>query len=470
MQNLYTISVETGYQLLSKISPFSAWSHFQIIQKNQWLPFEQLSAIRWEKLKKLLTFCHEHIPFYKKLWEEHSVDPRSFTSVQDMVNLPIVTKDLLTEARISGKFLIDRVGKYEMSTTSGTTGTSFKVPFTFSDFQKKYANHLRQVYASGWRLGMKSATLHYSGHSQFKGKYDNRTTAREPYFRLRETALKLAHRRLVLTPYFEKATGNETLVEQWYRQLIRYAPYMFEIMDVNILMLKEYIEKNALPPLNIPKTFLLATLNPNLKKSIEKLFNTEIFDRYSPHEIEGVAFSCSTHQGMHMAIDSYHIEFLDEHNKSLNPQETGYIVITDLDNYLMPLIRYKIGDLGHYFEGMCPCGRGLPLMGEIDGRAHDQLVLTNGKKIPPVKIISSLQDEPALHLFQIIQHTVNRIIINIIPHYTGFSSATPEKVKSKVEKLLGTEEKISVNVVDSIELEPNGKCSFVKRFDKNRDH
>ena len=107
-------------------------------------------------------------------------------------------------------------------------------------------------------------------------------------------------------------------------------------------------------------------------------------------------------------------------------------------------------------------------MGEIDGRAHDQLVLTNGRKVPPFKIISSLQDEPAIHLFQVIQYADNRIAVNIVPHHSRFLPATPEKVKNNLEKILGEKERISVNVVKAIELESNGKCCFVKKADAKR--
>ena len=296
MLSPYTFIIETGYKLLAGISPCNAWSHFQELQANQLLSYEQLCGIRWNRLKKLLHFSYENIPFYCNLWKAHGVDPRKFTAEKDMVNLPVVSKRELAEAQKNDEFLLSKRGRYEMTHTSGTTGERFQVPFTFAGFQKKYANHLRQVYASGWRLGMKSATLHYSGHPQFKGKYSGRPEDREPFLTLRETALSCAHRRLVLTPYYETALGNEAFPEEWYRQLKRYSPYLFETMDFNLPLLREYMERKGLPRLSIPKTYVLGTYSSSLRKSLEDFFNTEIFDRYSPHEIEGVAFACHVHK------------------------------------------------------------------------------------------------------------------------------------------------------------------------------
>lgn len=449
--------------MLASISPCNVWSHFQKLQSNQWLSYNQLSEIRWNKLKQLIDFSYEHIPFYRRIWKDYGVNPTVFTSERDMVRLPVVTKQEIAEAQKKDEFLLSKKGKYEMAHTSGTTGERFQVPFTFSGFQKKYANHLRQVYASGWRLGMKSATLHYSGHSQFRGKYSGRAEDKEPFVTFRESALSVAHRRRVLTPYYETSSGNDMFTREWYEELRSYEPYMFETMDFNLPVLKEYIERNNLSHLSLPKTFVLGTYSSTLRRSLEEFFNTEIFDRYSPHEIEGVAFSCHVHKGMHMAIDSYHIEFLDAYQQPVGHEETGFITVTDLDNYLLPLIRYQVGDVGHYYEDMCLCGRGFPLMGEIDGRARDLFILKNGSMVAPSKIAAVLQDELAISLFQVIQTKNNDILVTIVPHKKLYTAIVTERIQRRLTELLGNDEKIIITPAEHIDLETNGKCCFVKR-------
>jgi phenylacetate-CoA ligase len=459
----YSFFVETGYQLLATISPLNAWSHFKELQSNQWLPYDQLAEIRWEKLKRLLLYAYEHIPFYRQLWKSCGVNPHKFTSINDMQGMPVITKKELKVAQDNDEFLLSKKKGYEYAFTSGTTGERFKVPFSFSGFQKKYANHLRQIYASGWRLGMKSATLHYSGHSQFKGKYSGRHDDREPFMNFRETALGLAHRRRVLTPYFETFSGNDIFPRQWYDELKVYKPYLFETMDFNLLVLKDYIDRNNMEKLSIPIIYVLGTYSLALRNAMEKFFNAELFNRYSPHEIEGVAFACHEHKGMHMAIDSYHIEFLNSHNQPVSPEETGFITITDLDNYVLPLIRYQVGDLGHYYAGRCRCGRGLPLMGDIDGRARDLFTLKNGETIAPAKIAAVLQDESAVRLFQIVQSIEGTITVSIVPNKTLFTDTAEERIKHRLNVLLGKDEKIIIVKAEHIELEKNGKCCFVKR-------
>lgn len=128
----------------------------------------------------------------------------------------------------------------------------------------------------------------------------------------------------------------------------------------------------------------------------------------------------------------------------------------------MPLIRYKIGDLGHYYEGLCGCGRGLPLMGEIDGRTRDRMIFKNGKKIPPSDITRLLQDEPSIRFFQVLQNNDDTITVNIVPHDTLFSRTVAENIKNTLQQVLGRDKNIAIVPVKNIKLETNGKYSFVK--------
>ncbi len=439
----YTAAVEMGYTLLALFTPYKAWAHFRGLQKSQWLSPEDARALRWARLQAILRHSRQNIPFYRQLWQAHGVDPRRFDSEKDLVDLPIVTKELLSEAQRNDLFLLSKRRDYQLAHTSGTTGQRFQVPFTLAGFQKKYA----------------------SGHNQFKGAFSGRAEDAEPFARVRETALSIAHRRRVLTPYLQPETGDDTQVKAWYEQLRDYQPYMLETMDYNLPLLEEYIERSDLPRLSIPKTFVLGTHSEALLARLEEFFSTEIYDRYSPHEIEGLAYACSVRRGMHMAIDCYHIEFLDERDRPVAPEEVGTIVVTDLDNDLMPLIRYRLGDMGHALAEPCSCGRGFPLMGQIDGRVRDLLDLKSGKKVAPARITDVLQDEPAVHLFQVVQYSDGAIVAHVVPCGGALAAAVSERILARLTNLLGPAEGISVAPARHIRLEPNGKCSFVKKAD-----
>jgi len=459
----YTCCVESGYQLLAAATPCRAWSYFLELQKNQWLTRQELDALRWQRLKRLLDATYDTIPFYRSLWKSSGVDPRKFDALHNMHDLPVVDKQILTKAQQEDGFGLSGRTGYDVAHTSGTTGIRFQIPFTFEAFQGKYANHLRQVYACGWRLGVPSATLHYSGHSQFRGRYTGRPDDREPFMRLRETALSMAHRRHVLEPYHGRETGDDGQVQRWYETLAARRPYMFETLDFNLPMLKDFMERRGLPRLHVPKTFVLGTYSPSLRREMQRFFATELFNRYSPHEIEGVAFSCNVHRGMHMAIDCYHTEFLDRQDRPVGPGELGEIVVTDMENYLMPLIRYRVGDVGHYYEEPCTCGRQMPLMGDIDGRTRDCFGTASGALVAPSRVAEILQDEPGIALFQAVQEEGRAVAVDVV--YSGNAPAGDINVRvtQRLETLLGAGIPVRLKPVRSIALEENGKCCFVKR-------
>ena len=140
-------------------------------------------------------------------------------------------------------------------------------------------------------------------------------------------------------------------------------------------------------------------------------------------------------------------------------------MVTDLDNDLMPLIRYKVGDVGHYYAERCTCGRGFPLMGEIDGRVRDLFTLKNDKIVAPAKIAAVLQDETAVSLFQVIQNLDNDINVTIVPNKNLYSTRVEERIQHRLTEILGNDGRILIATApaEHIDLETNGKCCFVKR-------
>ncbi len=468
-QSLSTRAVETAYRVVSQVSSHTAWKHFHQLQTNQWLSRKELEAIRWTKVRTLLAYAAAEVPFYRELWRSAGVDPCRFTGIKDLQDLPIVTRLALIKAQEEDAFLLSRRNDYELTHSSGTTGPWVYLPFTRHDMEVKYAGYLREFYATDWRLGVPSAAIHYSGHPEFGGRYTGRPD-RDNFLVIRKLVFWLAHRRILLKPYAKSESGDESVADEWYRALRRHRPFLLETMDFNLVMLYHYIQERNLPPLRIPRMIVLATLAPGLKKRLEEAFETEIFNRYGPHEMEGVAYACHEHHGMHMAIDSVHTEFLDDANRSVGPGENARIVLTDLDSRLMPLIRYEIGDMGSYFDEPCACGRGLPLMQEIACRTRDVFETRNGERVVPSRLVAALQEDPSIRIFQFIQGTDRGIEVRIVPNPTVWRSDSEHQIKAKLSTILsGPEENIRVIRVGTVGLESNGKFCYAKRVGERNE-
>ena len=118
------------------------------------------------------------------------------------------------------------------------------------------------------------------------------------------------------------------------------------------------------------------------RELIENNLNCKVYDKYGSREFSGIAYECNKHFGHHVVAENYIVEILKD-KEPAKENEVGEIVITDLNNYCMPLIRYRIGDLAKSLgTKTCDCGRGLPLIGDIQGRVQSIIVGANGKYLP----------------------------------------------------------------------------------------
>ena len=108
------------------------------------------------------------------------------------------------------------------------------------------------------------------------------------------------------------------------------------------------------------------------RRNIEKSFKTPVFNRYGCREVGHIASECPAHKGMHYDADRLIIEIVDDEGNTCPPNTVGNIVITDLNNYVFPLIRYKIGDMGSLSDDTnCECGCTFPKIRKIEGRSFD---------------------------------------------------------------------------------------------------
>lgn len=119
---------------------------------------------------------------------------------------------------------------------------------------------------------------------------------------------------------------------------------------------------------------------PPYRAFLERIFGCPIYDQYGCGECGSIAFECSEHSGLHITSEHCIVEIVNENFEDAG-YETGDIIVTDLDNYAMPFIRYKIGDRARLLEKKCACGLAHPLLFGIDGRSADTIVLKDGSKV-----------------------------------------------------------------------------------------
>ena len=391
-------------------------------------------------LCRLVKHSYNTVKFYKNLFDNCGVHPDDIKSVNDITKLPVIDKKMLNENQledlISSKFEKDNLIRI---TTSGSSGTplEFFIDNSFDNYRK--AQCLRPYISNGQKLRDKTISFSYYAAPEKKW-FQN--------FGL-------------LTDY-RVNSGSELSSQIKAIQQIKPAVIRGYGSVLNLLASKILDEE-----MHIPKPRLIFTdsevLMPEARENIEKVFNAPIIDIYGTWETDNIAYECKYHKGYHIALDSVIMEFLND-SKSVNPEEEGEVVVTILNNFSMPFIRYNLNDIASYSKEKCPCGRTFPLINQIKGRANDYMIAEDGRKIsffnPYFKELA-----PRVYEYQIIQKDLNSFTVLIVPgksyRYEG------EKIFIPVIKRFFPYSNVDLKIVEKIEREKSGKFMAFKSKVKN---
>jgi phenylacetate-CoA ligase len=236
-------------------------------------------------------------------------------------------------------------------------------------------------------------------------------------------------------------------------------PVLIDGYAESLNFLATYLIENRIKGLKPKAVMSSAQILPQkTRELIEFSLNTKVYDKYGSREFSGIAYECSESPGLHHVMDeSYVVEILVD-GRPAKEGEVGEVVITDLNNFSFPLIRFRIGDLAMAVsQEICRCGRALKLIGEIQGRSQSIVLCADGKWMPGSLFLHFFKDyEHLVKHFQIVQQLAGEVILNFVPG-NQFTLEDFNLMLSNLNGFLGRETKIQVVKVDSIPLLATGK-------------
>jgi phenylacetate-CoA ligase len=198
---------------------------------------------------------------------------------------------------------------------------------------------------------------------------------------------------------------------------------------------------------------------PHQRETIGSYFGVPVANGYGSREGGFIAHECPE-GGMHITAESVIVEIVDTGGTPLPVGETGEIVVTHLDAYAMPFIRYRTGDVGRLKPGRCTCGRGLPLMDVVQGRATDFLYLPDGDIKHALSIIYPLREIAGVRQFRVVQHEDYSVTVDVVADDRG-ERITHEAVAQRVRPIVGEDAGLRVELVDRIASADSGKHRYV---------
>lgn len=429
----------------------STMTYLDFYNKSQWWGRQKLRDLQAKKVRQLINYAYSNVPYYRKVFKNNDIVPGDVRDEEDLSKIPILThetirrnlRDLISIGKSQGSLL-----RFQ---TAGTTGHPL---ISYKD-RNEISSGLAALYRGwkwcGYHIGEKRAIVWgvpttFSWRDAMKGKMERFLT------------------RSVLVPAWSL---DERKIKYFINILNAKKPRFLAGYASIIYLFADFINHNRLN-LKFDPVGVSTTAEPIVgfqRNAIEEAFGCEVFDQYGCAEVFSIGFECEEHLGLHISSERVYVEFLDlKDNSPVSEGEIGRIVVTSLENYGMPIIRYDTEDLGIRSEESCTCGRHLPLINSIVGRKNDMIKLPNGSVLHGLFFTYTLQDvdwimKYGINQFQVVQKKENSILLKIRSKHEP-DQKDLESYKQLVEKYLGNVI-FEIEFVDDIPVSPSGKRRYV---------
>ncbi|GAK49466.1 CapK related-protein [Candidatus Moduliflexus flocculans] len=443
-----------GYQYL-RTGKYPSNEKLNILRQQQWLSQEELRVLQAERLRALLRHAHQHVPYYRQILEQAAVvEPNGTIHLEHFSTLPLLDKLTVRKEfeRLKSDDLAQR--RWTEKKSSGSTGEPVTIIF---DQERK-----------DWLLALNSLRNEWTGFPSGAPRVYIIGSQRDLF--VGQETHKIRFLRWVQNQTWLNAFKMTTEKMAEYVEIVnRVKPVQIHAYNDCLYEFAKYIEKRGLQ-IHHPQSIVLVSgvVTPDMRNVIERVFHAPIFNRYGSREVGGMAMECDRHAGLHISAPLLHTEILRPDGTPTAPGEVGEIILTPLLSYAMPLLRYRIGDMGAWAEHPCPCGRTWPLLQDVAGRVPDVFLLKDGSVVPPqyfVYLIGIVLDGSWSRKFQIIQEDYDLIRVLVVlseteaePHVTHERHI--KELIEKVQFVMGATCEVRIEFVDDIPPLPSGKFRY----------
>jgi phenylacetate-CoA ligase len=437
------------WPLAQKLKREHAAKALKKLSDSQWKSRDELLTSQWRLTRETVNNAIRDVPYYKQLFTNIGWDfnNREF-SYRDFLKIPKLEKETLRDHifELLNPNYQDRVTK---GMTSGSTGQSLFLYYT--------SEHESYSEAARWRAkkwwGIKPGSPHVSLWGRPYSGYKDRLKQRLKSY-------------LMNNLLFSAFDLTEEALENMWKKIFKFRPSIIYGYPSAIYPLSIYIKENRKPVDRLDLKVIMTTaesITIQQRRLIENVFKCKTANEYGCSETGGFVYECPS-GSWHISSELTFIEFLDQDGNPVPSGKTGEIFLTHLKNNYMPLIRYRVGDIGTPLAENCQCGRSLPRMEVSVAKESDHVQLSDGKcyssEIFDYINLAVLNKFPASILqFKIIQRAFDLFDIEIIPG-DGLVDNAETLFKNLIKKQLGENIKINVNRVSQIKRETSGKLRY----------
>jgi phenylacetate-coenzyme A ligase PaaK-like adenylate-forming protein len=433
------------FPLHEKLIGRKTYQSLDDLEKTQWLDTEEVKDLQLKKLKDILMHSQKNCLFYRKRFADAGFDPSSLKSLGDLNRIPPLSK---TEIRQNLDDMVwkDCPGGLHRYNTGGSSGDP--LIFYFDRRRQAYDAAARALTHRWWGIDIGDKELYLWGSPVEITKQDRVKNLRD----------RLTNQLLLSAFDF-----SERIVPDFVEQIYKFRPKCIFGYPSTIALFCEFASKQRFDLKSIGVEVVFSTAEVLYDHQKELISNTfggvPVADGYGSREGGFISHECPK-RSMHVIDQNVVVEYL-RGDRPVGPGEDGEIVVTHLDNWAMPFIRYRTGDVAQFGNQTCRCGRHLSTMKKIQGRTTDFIVSPDGRWQHGLSLIYVIRSIPGVAEFKIVQEAVDQIRVLLKIDETLFPEEGKSQIVEGLRKRMGQMVNIHIEKVDEIEKDASGKYRYV---------
>jgi len=443
MSGLYTnIVANCLFPVHERLKKHTTVAVKNAMEQSQWWSQEKLQAYQLQRLQALLQYAEKNVPYYTRLFKEQGFNPR-VDSLDDLQKLPFLGKREIRENLEDFK----AVGAIDLARFN--TGGSSGEPLVFFIGNERVSHDVAAKWRATrwWDVDIGDPEMVVWGSPIELGSQD----------RVRAVRDKLL--RTTLLPAFEMSDAK---LDGFVAQIRDFKPKMLFGYPSALAHIAKHAQAKGvrMNDLGIKVAFVTSERLYDYQRSqIESVFGCPVANGYGGRDAGFIAHQCPA-GGMHITAEDIIIEIIDQQGNVLPAGESGEIVVTHLATRHFPFIRYRTGDVGVLDDQLCSCGRGLPLLKEVQGRSTDFIVAADGTIMHGLALIYVIRDVEGVENFKITQESLEYTRIELMTS-EAFTPESIEIIRKGINQRLGDGVKVDVDLVDDVASEASGKFRYV---------
>lgn len=442
--NLYTRMVSSClFPLHEKLKHHDTVQIFKEMEQTQWLSPEHLETLQVERLRAFMSKVAKHVPYYRNLFRDMTFDPASISSISDLARLPFLTKTVIRAHTAQLK------SEIAQDLSRFNTGGSSGEPLIFFLGNERVSHDVAAKWRATrwWDVDIGDPEIVVWGSPIELGSQGRVRQIRDSLLRTK------------LLPAFEMSAAK---LDGFVAEIRAMRPKMLFGYPSALAHIAQHAESRGqrMEDLGIRVAFVTSEkLYDHQRELISRIFGCKVANGYGGRDAGFIAHECPS-GGMHLTAEDIIVEIVDEAGNPVPHGTAGEIVTTHLATSDFPFIRYRTGDIGVLDDQPCACGRGLPLLKEIQGRTTDFVVAQDGTVMHGLALVYVVRDIPGVKEFKIVQETLERTRIFLVTE-PPFQPESRQTIIEGFKRRLGSEVDIQIEHVESIPKEASGKFRYI---------